>query len=303
MRAFLVRLCVWMPLFGVLLCFVSPASRGTLKIQEVVSSRGIKAWLVEDHTIPVISLRLSFKAGAAYVPVEKAGLVDVLSHMLDEGAGPYSSREFNEKLQKLAIGLRFDCDLDEFKVFLKTTTKHYHEAFDLLKLALTQPGLEMTEFEKVRSASIAALKVQKKTPDYLAERAFHETFMAGHPYATPVSGTEKTLQGLMPHDILSLHRGRRAPAERRDDEHLHLDEHRRGDLDDDRDARRPDPRAGEPRGDADQPGRAGCALPGAGTPDRVLRVPGGIPAAHPERGVAACGVEGRDDAPGRTNDP
>ncbi|MBL9029217.1 MAG: insulinase family protein [Caedimonas sp.] len=201
MRTFFIRLTLWGPLFCVLSCFLSPASQGALKIQEVISSHGIKAWLVEDHTIPVMSIRLSFKAGSAYVPVEKAGLVDVLSHMLDEGAGPYSAREFNERLQKLAIGLSFGCDLDEFKVFLKTTTEHRREAFELLKLALTQPRFGATEFEKVRSASIAALKAQKKMPDYLAEKAFHETFMANHPYALPISGTEETLQGLTPHDL------------------------------------------------------------------------------------------------------
>ena len=114
---------------GILFFSLISASQASLKIQEVTSSHGIKAWLVEDHTIPVISLRMSFKAGASYVPAEKAGLVEVLSHMLDEGAGTLNSREFNEKLQKLAIDLSFECDSDEFKIFLKKSSFSIGVAF------------------------------------------------------------------------------------------------------------------------------------------------------------------------------
>lgn len=186
---------------GALCFFLISTSQAALKIQEVVSSHGIKAWLVEDHTIPVISLRVSFKAGASYVPTDKAGLVDMLSHMLDEGAGTFNSREFNEKLQKLAIDLSFDCDSDEFKIFLKTTKTHHQEAFDLLKLALTQPRFDAREFEKIRSASIISLKAQEKTPDYLAIKTFKEVLMAHHPYGRLKLGTEQTLKKLTPHDL------------------------------------------------------------------------------------------------------
>ncbi len=186
---------------GILFFSLISASQASLKIQEVTSSHGIKAWLVEDHTIPVISLRMSFKAGASYVPAEKAGLVEVLSHMLDEGAGTLNSREFNEKLQKLAIDLSFECDSDEFKIFLKTTKNHHQEAFDLLKLALTQPRFDAREFEKIRSAIISSLKVQEKTPDYLVAKTFKEVLMANHPYGRLRMGTEETLKKLTPHDL------------------------------------------------------------------------------------------------------
>ncbi len=76
--------------FCLILFFAAPAqARGNLlDIQEVVSSSGVKAWLVEDHSVPVISLKFSFKGmGAAGDPADKQGLSRMVSNTMDEGAG------------------------------------------------------------------------------------------------------------------------------------------------------------------------------------------------------------------------
>ena len=36
------------------------SARAAVTIQEVTSPNGIKAWLVEDHAVPIISIRFAF---------------------------------------------------------------------------------------------------------------------------------------------------------------------------------------------------------------------------------------------------
>ena len=38
-----------------------------IDIQQITSPGGIKAWLVEDHSIPFTALSLSFKGGAVWM--------------------------------------------------------------------------------------------------------------------------------------------------------------------------------------------------------------------------------------------
>jgi len=61
----------------------------SLDIQEVVSSRcDIKALLVEEKSLPIISISVSFKhAGNAYDADGKEGLATLTAGMLDKGAG------------------------------------------------------------------------------------------------------------------------------------------------------------------------------------------------------------------------
>jgi zinc protease len=77
-----------------LLMFVLGAAASAsqaLEIQQVRSKKGITAWLVEDHTVPVIAMNYAFKGGGAADPKGKFGLAHFLSAMLDEGAGDMDS--------------------------------------------------------------------------------------------------------------------------------------------------------------------------------------------------------------------
>ena len=64
------------------------------KIVPVTSPGGIKAWLVEEHSIPMLALELNFRGGASLDPDGKEGLSNLLSGLLDEGAGPLDSEAF-----------------------------------------------------------------------------------------------------------------------------------------------------------------------------------------------------------------
>ena len=188
------------------LCFLgffvfSCHAQNPLTIQDVRSPKGITAWLVEDHSLPVISIHFSFKAGSAYIDPRQAGLGDLVAHMLDEGAGPYTSRQFNELLQNLAINFSCTCDTDHFTFSLRTTTEHQKKAFELLKFVLTNPRFEPAQFKKVQAGLLASLQVQKKTPPYILQQAFLNIVMGSHPYAVLPSGTEESLQKLTPQDL------------------------------------------------------------------------------------------------------
>ena len=79
---------VKLPLWGMLCLIAAPSY--AIDIKEVRSPGGIKAWLVQDKSIPVISVNFAFKTGGtAYDPVGKEGLARMVSAMLDEG-GPYA---------------------------------------------------------------------------------------------------------------------------------------------------------------------------------------------------------------------
>jgi hypothetical protein len=70
-----------------------------------VSPRGIKAWLVEEHSIPLVAIRFAFMGGAAQDPPGKEGLADMVSDLLTEGAGDMSAKTFKEKVSQLGTRL------------------------------------------------------------------------------------------------------------------------------------------------------------------------------------------------------
>ncbi|MEQ8166566.1 MAG: insulinase family protein, partial [Alphaproteobacteria bacterium] len=103
-------------------------------VERVVSPGGIEAWLVEDHSLPVISLRFAFKGGAALDPADKGGLASFATVLLDEGAGPLDSQAFQARLEELAVDLGFSAGPDEVTGELRTLSANRAAAFDLLRL-------------------------------------------------------------------------------------------------------------------------------------------------------------------------
>ena len=57
-----------------------------IDIKEVTSPGGIKAWLVEEASIPFTALEIRFKGGASLDVDGKRGAAYLMSGLLDEGA-------------------------------------------------------------------------------------------------------------------------------------------------------------------------------------------------------------------------
>ena len=106
---------------ALLLCLAAPA-RAAMNVQEVTSPGGIKAWLIEDHSMPLIAVGIGFHGGSALDPAGKEGLATFVSATLDEGAGELSSREFQQRLNDLSIDFSFDAGIDDFTGNMRTLT-------------------------------------------------------------------------------------------------------------------------------------------------------------------------------------
>ena len=84
------------------------AEAHAMKIQSVKSPGGIEAWLVEEHSVPLIAMRFVFDGGNSQDPAGKEGLANFICGMMDEGAGELTSAAYQERLEELAVRMSFD---------------------------------------------------------------------------------------------------------------------------------------------------------------------------------------------------
>ena len=176
-----------------------PAS--AVEVVRVLSPGGIEAWLVEEHGIPILSLRAVFRGGAVFDPQGLEGRAYMASGLLDEGAGPYDSQGFQARLEDLAIHLRFDAGLDSFSVNLKTLSENSDEAFEMLRLAMNEPRFDAEPVERIRGQIQVQLARGSEDPDRIASRGWFDNAFPGHPYGRPVRGTPESLAGLTADDL------------------------------------------------------------------------------------------------------
>lgn len=190
-------------LFLVLYVFLSPVAQAkTLDIQTFKTPAGITVWLVEDHSIPVISMNFVFRgAGSVNDPVDKQGLSQMLSNTLDEGAGDLDSQAFQGELDNKSITLRFSSGRDNFGGTVKTLTKNYGLAFELLRSALIMPRFDQEAIGRMREANLSRIRGSMTDPEWLNARLMNEVLFKGHPYAMNSGGTLSSLPRITAEDL------------------------------------------------------------------------------------------------------
>ena len=173
-----------------------------LDIQEVKSPGGVTAWLVEDHTLPIIAIEFSFReAGSARDNPQKQGLARLASNTMDEGAGEIDSQAFQKMLSDYSISLSFNVGRDDFSGSLKTLTRHKDKAFHLMTLAITKPRFDQEAVDRMKAANIARIKSSMTEPDWIAARFQNDLAYSGHPYALNSGGTLSGLSSITPDDL------------------------------------------------------------------------------------------------------
>lgn len=169
--------------------------------QRVISPGGIEAWLVEDHSIPVIALEAGFKGGSSVDPQALPGLANMTAALLDEGAGDMDSLAFRQQLENLAIGLSFSASQDAFTASLRTIAEHRDTAFDMLRLALTEPRFDNEPVSRVRSQIQTNLAMDLQRPNTVAGRRWAELMFGDHPYGSPTRGTPESVAAITVEDM------------------------------------------------------------------------------------------------------
>lgn len=188
--------------------FAITPSANAVEVERVISDKGIEAWLVRDHSNPIVTMEFKFQGGGALDPQGKEGLAAFTAAMIDEGAGDLDSTAFQTALDDRSVTLRFSAGLDSFRGTFKTLNKHRDYAFDLARLALTEARFDEEPVERIRAQLISRVKQNGQSPNYRASRKIFEMAFAGHPYAQPSNGTVEGLTSLTRSDLKAFTKGR-----------------------------------------------------------------------------------------------
>ena len=180
---------------------LTTTSQASTAIERIVTPSGIEAWLVHEPSVPLVALDFAFLGGANQDPQDKPGVANMVSALLDEGAGDLDSNAYHERIEDKAIELGFEAGRDQFGGSVRTLVENTDEAFDLLRLALTSARFDPDAVERIRGQLQAELRQEANSPNDIASREWWATAFAGHPYGRPVAGTPESVQSITPDDL------------------------------------------------------------------------------------------------------
>jgi len=181
--------------------------RAEVDITQVTSPSGLEAWLVEERSIPFVSLDLIFAGGAALESDAQAGVVNLMTSLLSEGAGDMDAQAFAARSEELATRIRFEAGRDSVSVSVRFLTEDADEVIEHLRLALTEPRFDEDAIARTRGQLLAQLRRDVLDPNTIASRAFANAAFQDHPYGRESNGTPETVSTLDRDALVAAHQG------------------------------------------------------------------------------------------------
>lgn len=165
---------------------------------------GVDVYLVEQHTLPIVSMDLTFPGGADRDPVGKEGLASVCMSLMSDGTTSLDKIAFAEALADTASSVSSYAGADSQGVSMSSLSKWRGDTFGLFVDTLLTPGFRADEFERTIKRRLEGLKQAKGSADAVASRvAGPVLYGAAHPFGRIV--TEASLKAITIDDCRAYH--------------------------------------------------------------------------------------------------
>lgn len=190
----------------IVLFIASLPARAAVEIQEVTSPGGIKAWLVTEPSIPILTLEIGFKGGASLDPDGQEGATYFMTGLLEEGTGDLDAAGFARATESLAAQFGFDASRSSVSISASVLKSNADQALELLRRAIVEPAFNDAAVERVRGQINSILDAEQSNPDEIASQKFNELAFAGHPYARSRKGTLDSIATITADQLRAVHR-------------------------------------------------------------------------------------------------
>ncbi len=160
---------------GLVLLLIVPVAEAAPNIVPVRSPGGITAWLWQDDSVPVISVRASFRGGAWLDP--KPGVSRLMDSLTGIAAGGYDEVSYARQFEILSasVGVTHSSTVD--RVSIRMLRDRRNETADLVAVTVTAPIVTPTAFERARQAMRRDLASEDRQPSALAGRLASRLFL------------------------------------------------------------------------------------------------------------------------------
>lgn len=172
-----------------------------IEIQETTSPGGVDFWLVEEPSIPIVSIDIAFEGGSRLDPEGRAGLARMTMALLDEGAGDLDAVAFAKERDRLSARFGFSAERDAVEVSATMLAEEAEPSAALLASALAEPRFDPDAVERVRGQILARLAADQTDPRDVASRAWFARAFPDHPYGTPSDGTIEAVRAITGEDL------------------------------------------------------------------------------------------------------
>ena len=168
-------------------------------------ANGLTIYLLEQHSLPIVSANLVLLSGSDRNPPQLPGLASFTADMLDEGTRRRSALEIAADADQLGASLSTGSNMDASVIAFRSLHRNVDAVFELAADVLLNPEFPEGEIDRLRHDRLTQILQQRDNPNTLAVKALFSTlYGADHPYGHIELGTEASNQKITRQDLAAV---------------------------------------------------------------------------------------------------
>ncbi|MDP9152384.1 MAG: insulinase family protein [Myxococcota bacterium] len=167
---------------------------------------GALALLEEAHAVPLVSLVIALRTGAASDPPGKEGLARVAMRMLRRGCESMSSEQIDRRIDVLGAEMAIDTSSATVAIHAQVIARNLPAFVDLLARILASPTFPDDELQRLKRESIAEIIDARDSDRVVAQKAMQRTLFEGHPYGRNAGGTIASVDAIEGADVAAFYK-------------------------------------------------------------------------------------------------
>ncbi|MCX8021253.1 MAG: insulinase family protein, partial [Syntrophorhabdaceae bacterium] len=179
---------------------------GIPPVHRVVLPNGLTVLICEEHSLPVITIKMQIDAGSVNDPVGFEGTSYITGRTLLGGTKRRSAIDIANEIDFIGASIDIHPGKDTTSLSLKVLKKDLKKGFDIFMDILTEATFPVDEIEKSIENGMGLLESIEENPGDVAAREFQKLLYTNTRYGHPVEGTKESLTRIKREQVLDFYR-------------------------------------------------------------------------------------------------
>jgi zinc protease len=173
-----------------------------------VLANGLEIIVLEDHSVPLVTIELAVRNGSFTEPPELNGLSHLYEHMFFKANRAIANaEEYLQKIGQLGIAYNGSTQTEIVNYYFTTTSPNLRTAMNFMRDAVRYPLFNKEEFEREREVVIGEIDRNESNPFYYLNKEMNDRLFYKYQSRKNPLGNRQTVQTATT-DMMRLIQGR-----------------------------------------------------------------------------------------------
>lgn len=164
------------------------------EIASKVLANGLEIIVLEDHSVPVVTIELAVRNGSFTEPPELNGLSHLYEHMFFKANRAIANQEdYLQKIGQLGIAYNGETREEVVEYYFTTTSPNLHPAMNFMRDAVRYPLFKEDEFERERQVVIGEIDRNESEPGYYLNKEMNDRLFSKYTSRKQPLGNRQTV--------------------------------------------------------------------------------------------------------------